>query len=50
MDKRLLMIILLIIVIIVVLFLIDWFGIIDFIPGTGHDSGENFLPYDFWRK
>jgi hypothetical protein len=50
MDKRLLIIILLIIVIVLVLFLLDWFGIINWLPGVGHDSGEGVLPSDFWRK
>jgi hypothetical protein len=45
MDRRLLIIILVIIIIIVVYFILEWFGIVDLIPGVGHDSGDTgFLP------
>ena len=50
MDKRILAIILLIIIIVVAFIVLEWFGILDVIPGVGHDSGENFMPIDFWRK
>ena len=40
MDRRLLIIILLIIMIIVAIFILEWLGMTDFIPGVGYGSGD----------
>jgi hypothetical protein len=51
MDRRLLIIILLIIIIIVAFFVLEWLGMIDFIPGVGQGSGDTaFLPNYFHLK
>ncbi len=45
MDRRIIIIILIIIIIIAIYLVLEWFGILDFIPGVGKGSGDTaFLP------